>query len=251
MRNGRGFDSDHDQKSVEFPRIAKRRKVKPSKLQETPITVSEQRCGGPCGRLYSTKRIDRPKGDKRPRFAFAKCNTLPSGVQPHCVICRAEWESRNGILSRARAVVENGGYAAVWVRDFGSIEQGLAERWTMQRGTATSVPDCHWCGCPIDRWKKRGSKSAGGYHIDCIDPTEGYSPGNIAWTCTPCNIEKNSGDPSEWLHTVERRNRQYGRGSWPYASLDKKRWERNLGVQIDLAEFAVGWDQEDLFGNPK
>lgn len=23
MRNGRGFDSDHDQKSVEFPRIAK------------------------------------------------------------------------------------------------------------------------------------------------------------------------------------------------------------------------------------
>lgn len=193
MRNGRGFDHDHDHESVEFNiRIPKRRNVKPVALAKTPITVSEQRCAGPCGKLYSTKRVDRDPGDGRPRFAFAKCNTLESGVQPVCVFCRADWECRAGILSRARSIVEGlPGDAALWIKECGGVAEGLGALWKDQGGTDRRVPFCHSCGCPIDRWKRKDARGGSGYHLDQTTPSGGYIPGNVRWYCTPCNIEKN------------------------------------------------------------
>ena len=250
MRNGRGANPDHDQKSVDQPRKmtpparVKRMLIKQINQHDksTKYRVSERRCSGRCGQSYSTAVINGVA-------AFSFDNTDPDGYQRECRVCRNARDFRSGIIVRGRALIAADGVEAAWISAHGGVDVGLCRYWLDQNGSADDepfrVPKCRYCPGRLGVWIMSHARfGGGGSFLDRENNLVPHTPENVVLACIPCNIERNATDIGEWWHTVDDRNRRHPNG-WDAIRAKDKRFKP--AEQLDLSAHVCGWRQGLLF----
>jgi 5-methylcytosine-specific restriction endonuclease McrA len=197
VRNGRGPNPDHDQKSVDRTpaKVPYRRRKLKKEMQDRNIKqrllevkMSDCRfCIGPkCrGCWLLPEAFDNDKS----RVGTAK-------LQSYCKECKDHWESTiNGVHSRTMSWLEKYEPDSVpfWDRHPGGSMGALEEKWFQSSGR------CFYCAGGLRKWQGRQSLTLDRQNND----ERRHIPSNVVLCCWPCNHRKGSMDWREYKLMVD------------------------------------------------